>query len=65
MIPPARSTRSCRNEEKLKASMTDEQKDRFDRYQECVRELQTMTECLVFQIGFKLGARIMLEVMEE
>ena len=65
MIPPARSTRSCRNEEKLKASMTDEQKDRFDRYQECVRELQTMTECLVFQNGFKLGARIMLEVMEE
>ena len=45
--------------------MTDEQKDRFDRYQECVRELQTMTECLVFQNGFKLGARIMLEVMEE
>lgn len=55
----------CRNEEQLRASMTDEQKDRFDRYQDCVRELQTMTECLIFQNGFKLGARMMLEVMEE
>ena len=55
----------CRYEDKLKASMTDEQKDRFDRYQNCTRELQTMTECLIFQNGFKLGARIMLEVMEK
>jgi len=55
----------CRNEEKLRTSMTDEQKDRFDRYLECVRELQTMTECLIFQSSFKLGARMMLEVMSE
>ena len=55
----------CRNEEKLRASKADEQKDRFDRYQRCVRELQTITECLIFQNGFKLGARIMLEVMGE
>ena len=29
------------------------------------REHQTITECLVFQNSFKLGARMMLEVMEE
>lgn len=55
----------CRNEEKLKATMTDEQKELFEKYTDCVREHQTNTDCLIFQNGFKLGARMMLEVMEE
>ena len=55
----------CRNEEKLQATMTDEQKELFSRYTDDVREYQTMAECLLFQNSFKLGARIMLEVMEE
>ena len=55
----------CRNEEKLCAAMTDEQKELFEKYTDCVREFQTITDCLIFRNGFKLGARIMLEVMEE
>ena len=55
----------CRNEEKLRATMTDEQRELFSRYTDAVREYQTMAECLLFQNSFKLGARIMLEVMEE
>lgn len=54
-----------RNEEKLKATMTDEQKELFSRYTDAVREYQTMVECLLFQNSFKLGARMMLEVMGE
>ena len=54
-----------RNEEKLLATMTDAQKDLFSRYQDCVREFQTMAECLMFQHSYRLGARMMLEVMEE
>ena len=54
-----------RDEEKLKATMTDEQKDLFSRYTDAVREYQMITDCLIFQNGFKLGARMMLEVMEE
>lgn len=54
-----------RNEEKLQATMTDEQKDLFSRYTDAVREYQTMAECLLFQNSFKFGARMMLEVMEE
>ena len=54
----------CRNEEKLKATMTDEQKELFEKYSDCVREYQTITDCLIFQNSFKLGARMMLEVME-
>lgn len=49
-----------KNEEKLQASMTDEQKDWFSRYTDAVREYQTMAECLLFQNSFKLGARMML-----
>ena len=54
-----------RNEDKLLATMTEEKKELFIKYADCVREFQVMAECLLFQNSFKLGARIMLEVMEE
>ena len=54
-----------RNEEKLKATMTDVQKELFKKYTDYVREYQTITDCLIFQSSFKLGARMMLEVMEK
>ena len=54
-----------KNEEKLLASMTDEQKELFSRDTDAVREYQTMAECLLFQNSFKLGARMITEVLEE
>lgn len=54
-----------RNEECLLATMTDAQKELFSKYADCVREFQTIAECLLFQSSFRLGARMMLEVMEE
>ena len=48
-----------------KPTMTDEQKELFEKYTNCVPEYQTITDCLIFQNGFKLGARMMLEVMQE
>lgn len=48
----------CRNEEKLKSTMTDEQQELFEQYVDCVREYQTITDCLIFQNSFKLGARM-------
>ena len=54
-----------RSKEKLRATMTDEQKELFEKYADCVRERQTITDCLIFQNSFKLGARMMLEIMEE
>ena len=53
-----------RNEEKLLATMTDAQKDLFSRFQDCVREFQAMAECMLFQNSFRLGARMLLEIME-
>ena len=52
-----------RNEEKLLATMTEDQKELFTRYADCVREYQVMAECLLFQNSFRLGGRMMLEVM--
>ena len=54
-----------RNEEKLLANMTDDQKDLFSRYQDCVREFQAMAKFLLFQNSFRLGAGMMQEVTEE
>ena len=54
-----------RNEEKLLATMTDAQKDLFSRYQDCVREFQAMAECLLFQNSFRLGATILLEILQK
>ena len=52
-----------RNEDKLLATMTDAQKELFSRYTDCVREYQAMAECLLFQNSFRLGAKMMLEVI--
>lgn len=53
------------NKERLRATMTDAQKELFSLYADSVREFQDMAECLLFQNSFRLGARMMLEVMEE
>ena len=53
-----------RNEDKLLATMTDAQKELFTKYADCVREYQVMAECMLFQNGFRLGARMMIAVLE-
>ena len=54
-----------RNEEKLLATMTDEQKELFSRYTDALREYQSIAERMLFQNSFKLGARMIVEIMEE
>ena len=39
----------CRNEEKLKASMTDEQKELFEKYSDCMQEYQAITAYLCLE----------------
>ena len=53
-----------RNEDKLLATMTDAQKELFTKYADCVREYQVMAECILFQNSFRLGARMMIAVLE-
>ena len=57
--------RIARNEDKLLSAITDDPEELFSRYIDAVREYQTMAEFMLFRNSFKLGARMMLEVMEE
>lgn len=54
-----------RNEETLQAALTDAQKELFARYLESQREFNVLSECLLFQHSFRLGARMMLAVMDK
>ena len=45
--------------------MTDTQKELFTRYLESVLEYQTLSELMLFQNSFKLGARLAIEIMME
>jgi len=52
-----------RNEEKLTATLSDEQKETFEKYKDCSREISEICERQSFIIGFKLGAKIIIESM--
>ena len=43
---------NCKNEDKLQTTMTDEQKELCEKYMDCGREFQAMSECLLFQNCF-------------
>lgn len=56
----------CKNEQAMSQLLTtDEQKDRFEKYRDCLSEMSRLTELQNFENGFRLGARIMLEVMDD
>ena len=57
--------RISRNEESLQDTLTDAQRKLFAQYLDSVREFQDMAECLLFQNSFRLGARMILEIMNE
>ena len=52
------------NEEKLTATLNDEQKELFQKYTDSVREFYAVAEQLLFKNSFSLGAKMMLEIME-
>ena len=55
----------CRKEETLQATLGEEQKALFIQYTDSVNRYHAITDCMLFQNSFRLGARMMLEVMEE
>lgn len=52
-----------RNEEKLLATLSDEQKETFEKYKDCSREISEICEQKSFITGFKLGEKIVIESM--
>ena len=49
----------------LTASLSDEQKEFFEDYMTAQREVNILTDCETFCYGFKVGAKIMLDVLTE
>lgn len=52
-----------RNEGKFTATLSDEQKETFEKYKHCNREISEICERQSFITGFKLGAQIVIESM--
>ena len=52
-----------KNEEKLMATISNEQKETFEKYKDCNREISEICERQSFITGFKLGAKIVIESM--
>ena len=52
-----------RNEEKLTVTLSEEQKDTFEKYKDCNREISEISEREAFLNGFRLGARIIIDVV--
>lgn len=51
--------------EKLLGTLDDEQRKLFEEYVDDQREVSVISDCASFVDGFKLGAKIMLDVLTE
>lgn len=54
-----------RNEEKLISTLSDEQKETFEKYKDCNCEISEICERESFIKGFQLGAMIIIEVISQ
>ena len=54
-----------RNRDSLSDTLTDEQKETLAKYDDCVNEMYGIIEQEVFKYGFRLGARIMMEITKD
>ena len=55
----------ARHQEELVATLTDEQKAIFEKFDDCWSEYASLAEEAIFAYAFKLGGRLMLETLSE
>ena len=53
------------NAEKLLSMLSEDGKEIFEKFMDDQAELSCIDNCEIFASGFRMGARMMLEVMEE
>ena len=51
--------------EDLEKTLTDEQKEIFEKFQDCWSEYASLAEAAVFEYAFKLGMQIAIETLTE
>ena len=49
----------------MENSMTSEQRETLEKYDDCVNELHSITEMEIFSYAFKLGGKIMLATLTD
>ncbi len=54
----------ARHHEDLEKSFTDEQKEIFEKFHDCWSEYASLAEEAIFVYAFKLGGRLMLEILQ-
>ena len=54
-----------RNKEKLLATLTDEQKERFQKFEDCLNEWRVIDDRCSFLTGFRAGARMITEALAD
>ena len=55
----------ARHHDDLLKSMTDEQKEIFEKFDDCWSEYMSLAEAAIFEYAFKLGANLILNVLEQ
>ena len=54
----------CKNEDNLVLTLTEQQKETFEKFKDCQSEICDITARQAFTDGFILATRIMVEVMD-
>lgn len=49
--------------ERLLETMTEEQREHFERFKDCLQEIGMLAERDMFMYGFRLGMRLMVEAL--
>ena len=55
----------ARHNEDLEKTLTDEQKEIFQKFHDCWDEYVTLSEAAIFEYAFKLGMQIAIETLTE
>ena len=63
LIMKERMEYMARHHDSLLKTMTDEQKEIFEKFDDCWSEYISLAEKAIFEYAFKLGGRLMLEML--
>ena len=58
-------TLADRNEDLLRETLSDEQKELLEKLTECITDISSISERDMFIAGFRLGMKLMIDVMKD
>lgn len=55
----------ARHHDDLLKTMTDDQKETFEKFHDCWSEYMSLAEAAIFEYAFRLGARLVIDVQKD